>query len=61
MIYTIRPVIRNSDNTLWFSIIQVIDGEFKDSFDNREDAERYVAHLESEDSKHLFESERNRR
>ena len=58
MIYTIRPEIRKSDNTLWFSIIQVIDGKFKDSFDNREDAARFMAHLEAEDAKGVLEQER---
>ena len=56
MIYSI--VRELEDNKLWFNVVSVANGEFKDGFDNREDAERFVAHLEADDATGVLEQER---
>ncbi len=42
----------------WFNVTLVGSNEVEDSFNNREDAERYKAHLEAEDAKGVLEQER---
>ena len=42
----------------WFNVTLIGNGRVEDSFDNQEDAERYMAHLEAEDAKHVMINER---
>lgn len=35
----------------WFCVCRITDGEIEDGFTNKEDAERFMAHLEAEDGK----------
>ena len=43
----------------WFNVVVASTNTIQDGFNNREDAERFMAHLEAEDNKYIFESERN--
>ena len=38
----------------WFNVVVDSTNTVEDGFDNREDAERFMAHLEAEDSKHVL-------
>ena len=38
----------------WFNVVVDSTNRVEDGFDNREDAERYMAHLEAEDSKNVL-------
>ena len=56
MIYSIVQEL--VDNKLWFNVVSVSTNETKDGFDNREDAERFMAHLEADDAIGVLEQER---
>lgn len=47
MIYKIEQ-----DNE-WYNVVVIKTNKVEDGFNNREDAERYMAHLEAEDGKHV--------
>lgn len=42
----------------WFNVVVASTDMIEDGFDNREDAERYMAHLEADDAIGVLEQER---
>ena len=56
MIYSIVQEL--VDNKLWFNVVSLSTNETKDGFDNQEDAERFMAHLEADDNIGVLEQER---
>jgi hypothetical protein len=38
----------------WYNVVAVSTNKVEDGFDNQEDAERFMAHLEAEDGKDVL-------